>query len=168
MPHSKTKRERRGTATWSTAALFVAGLWCIGLLIGAATLPAYQSTTASVLGASDGSVTSTTRTATLLEVNGPGVLVVVSIPLTAVAVVSVLLLWRRRRRRNGAGPLAWTIVGLLGVLAFLGMLSIGIFILPAAALLALACATAPQSPYRALPPPPLRTAQGRARVRRTF
>ncbi len=145
---------QRGRGTWSVAALVVAALWSIGLLVGAATLPAYQSTTATMTGTLDGPSTTTTSTttATLLEVNGTSVLVVVSVPLVAVALVALSLLWRGRRRRNGAGPFAWTVVALLGVLAFLGMMSIGIFLLPVVGLLAIACATAPQETHRGLQP----------------
>jgi len=135
--------------------LAVAALWCVGLLVAAVTLPAYRSTTATVLGTADSSTAAeTTTTRTLLDVNGPGVLVVVAIPLAAVGLVSGALWLRRRRHRDGAGPLAWTIVGLVGLFALLGMLSIGIFVVPAVALLAIACATAPQSPRQSLPPPP--------------
>ena len=154
MSQSGTDRSPLVGGGWSAPALFVAALWCVGLIVGAATLPAYQSTSASVTGTSGSpAVTESTSTATLIEVNGTGVLVVVGLPLAAVALVSSALLWRRRRRRSGAGPLAWTVVGLLGALAFVGMLSIGIFIVPAVVLLALACATAPRAPHRAPPPP---------------
>ncbi len=141
---------------WSFPALAVAALWSIALLVGAATLPAYRSTTVSGTGMPGGAVRESTSTATLIEVNGSSVLLVVGIPLAAVTVVSVLLLWRRRHRKSGAGALAWVVVGLLGGVAFLGMLTIGIFLMPAVGLLGLACATAPTAPHRAhLPPPPV-------------
>jgi hypothetical protein len=128
--------------------LLLAALWCIGLVVAAAMLPFYRSETATALGTADGATSrsATTGTGTLLEVNGAGVLVVVSMPLVAVVLVWAALLLRRRRHRYGAGPLAWTIVGLLGALAFVGMLTIGIFILPVVVLLAIACAAAPQTP----------------------
>jgi len=125
----------------SAISLLVAAIWCIGLIVAAATLPAYSSTTTTAGGAGSSEV-STTSTETLLEVNGVGVLVVVGLPLVAVGAVATMLALRRRRRRSGAGPVAWTAVGLLAALAILGIMSIGVFIMPAVVLLAIACAAA--------------------------
>lgn len=128
----------------SAISLLVAAIWCIGLIVAAATLPAYSSTTTTAGGAGSSEV-STTSTETLLEVNGVGVLVVVGLPLVAVGAVATMLALRRRRRRSGAGPVAWTAVGLLAALAILGIMSIGVFIMPAVVLLAIACAAATTS-----------------------
>ncbi len=78
--------------------------------------------------------------------NGPNVLVVVSIPLAFVAADS-LLLWRRRARsKRGAGPAAWMVIALLAAFTLVAMLSIGIFILPVTILLAVACALSLDQP----------------------
>lgn len=129
----------------SAISLFVAAIWCIGLIVAAATLPAYSSTTTTAGGPPGSSDVSTTSTETLVEVNGVGVLVVVGLPLVAVGAVGTMLALRRRRRQSGAGPVAWTAVGLLAVLAILGIMSVGVFIMPAVVLLAIACAVASPS-----------------------
>jgi len=139
-------RRARNARTWQLATLSVALVWSIGLLVAAVTLPAYQGVTVSATGASS------TSTATLVEVNGRGVLALVAIPLAAVVLVAGSSAFRGWRRRDGAGPFAWTVVGLLGAFAFLAMMTIGIFILPVVALLAIACATAPRD--RPCHPPP--------------
>jgi LPXTG-motif cell wall-anchored protein len=110
-------------------------------------LPAYQGSTDYAVTVGSTSTTSTsTHTATLVGENGSGVLFVVGIPLAVVVLVGAMLMLRRRRRRHGAGPLAWTVVGLLGGFTFLAMLTIGIFIIPVVVMLAIACATAPEDP----------------------
>lgn len=80
---------------WSDVTLFVAALWCIGLVVAAATVPTYTSTTTTAGGPGAADV-STTGTETLLAVNGAGVLVVVGLPLVAVASVAAALTRRRR------------------------------------------------------------------------
>ena len=81
--------------------------------------------------------------ATLLEVDGPGVLV----PL-GVAVVLALGAW--------AAPwtwLRWTLVGLFCAGCVLALLSIGVFFLPAAAALVVGAALATLRPLRPTPGP---------------
>lgn len=73
---------------------------------------------------------------TIVQQNGPIVLVPLGVPLVAVAVVSLAL---ALRRRPGAGPVAWTAAVALGVLALVGMLTIGLFVVPAAVLVVVAC-----------------------------
>jgi hypothetical protein len=113
--------------------LAVAAAWGAGLLAAAVVVPAYSSAGVSSSGAvSYGS-------ATLVGVNGWGVLLVVSVPLVAAAMVGGAL-WRRRRR-PGAGVLAWTIAGLLAVFNVLALASIGVFVIPVTACLFAACAS---------------------------
>lgn len=130
-------------------ALVGAAVWSVGLLVGAVTLPVYAGSSA----ATDGEPTGATTSATLVEVNGPGVLVVVAIPLVAsLAVASLLVV----RSRVSAGRLpwlvaaAWLAVAGCGALGVLGLPSIGLFVLPVAVALAVAVATS-------APPPPTRT-----------
>ena len=111
-------------------ALAVALVWSAGLLVGAAVAPVYETST------STGSVAQ--GSATLVEANGPGVLLAVAIPLVAAAIVS-LALWRRRADR-GAGPVAWTCAVVLAGFTLLAMLTIGIFILPVTLILLVVCA----------------------------
>lgn len=114
--------------------LAIAAVWSVGLVIAAAVAPAYSSSSAS----SSGAVTHTS--ATLVQENGLRVLVPVSLPLVAVGAVTFSLRRRRKQEKPGAGALAWTVVALLGAFTILAMLSIGVFILPAVVVLAVACA----------------------------
>ena len=76
----------------------------------------------------------------LVEVNGPKVLVPVSAPLVVVVMVSLALAVARRRRSRWPTVVAWVLAGLLDCLALVGMLTIGVFLLPAAIAVTVACA----------------------------
>jgi hypothetical protein len=106
----------------------------VALLVSSLTLPAYSGEYVSSTG-------SWSTTATLVEENGAWVLAVVALPLIPVAAVAVSM-WRRRQRvRPGAGPLAWSAVGVLAAFAFVTGFSIGLYVFPVVGLLAIACAT---------------------------
>lgn len=130
----------------SSIPLVLAGLWCVGLLVGAMTLPVYSGESTS-----SGSPTgSESWTATLVEVNGAGALAVVALPAIPVAMVAVALWRRHRARRRGAGAGAWTAVGVLGAFAFVSGFSIGLFVVPIVVLLAIACAMSNAPPRPAV------------------
>jgi hypothetical protein len=74
---------------------------------------------------------------TLVGVNGPGVAVVLGVPLLATVLVGATLWLRARRRAIG---FAWTVTGLLTVFNLLAMASIGLFVVPVTAALLVACA----------------------------
>jgi hypothetical protein len=112
-------------------ALAVALFWSAALLVAAALAPAYQSTTET----SSGTVTH--GSATLVNENGWGVLSIIGVPLVVTVIVSYAL-WRRGAR-PGAGAVAWTFTGLLAGFNLIAMLSIGPFIVPVTACLAVAC-----------------------------
>jgi hypothetical protein len=119
--------------------LAIAAVWGAGLLAAAVVVPVYSSAGASRLGAvTRGSGAVTYGSATLVGVNGWGVLLVVGVPLVATALVGGAL-WRRGPRQ-GAGVLAWTIAGLAGGFNVLAVASIGVFVIPATACLFVACA----------------------------
>ena len=105
-------------------------LWSVGLLAAALVAPVYGS-------------------ATLVDVNGRGVLLVVAVP--AVSTVAVwIALWRRCSRGGRiSGYLAWACVSLLAAFCFLAMFSIGVFVVPVALLLARAVSLTPSGS----PPP---------------
>ena len=112
--------------------LAIAAVWGAGLLAAAALVHVYASVGVSSPGAvSHGS-------ATLVDVNGWRVLLVVGVPLVATAMVGGAL-WRRGPRK-GAGVFAWTIAGLLVVFNVLALASIGVFVIPVTASLVVACA----------------------------
>jgi hypothetical protein len=117
-------------ARWVT--LGVALLWSVGLLVATALAPAYETVTETSSG------TVTRGTATLVEQNGFGVLLTMAVPLFVTVIVGWAL-WRRGARR-GAGPIAWTLTGVLACLNLLAMLSVGVFVLPVTACLVAACA----------------------------
>jgi hypothetical protein len=121
-------------------ALALALLWSAALVIAAALAPAYQSTTVTTSG------TVTHGSATLVNENGLGVLLITGIPLFLTVLASYAL-WRRRGR-PGAGTIAWIITGSLAGFNLLAMLSIGVFILPVTACLAIACSIHQRSPHR--------------------
>lgn len=81
-------------------------------------LPVYSGAT------SDSNGTSTETSATLVQENGPSVLVVLAIPI----LISLLPLFARGRAWQ---PLSITAAILLGFAVFLGILTIGIFFVPA-------------------------------------
>ena len=116
--------------TGRSIALAIAVTWCIVLVAGAFLVPVYSSS---------GSAGDSTNT--LVGVNGVGAVGVIVIPLLVTAVVGAIL-WRRRFA-SGAGPAAWTVVGLTAAFNLLGMLTIGVFILPVTVSLIVACAQPP-------------------------
>ena len=128
-------RLRRGE--W--VALAVALFWSAALLVAAPLAPAYQSTTET----SSGTVTH--GSATLVNENGTGVLLIIGVPLVVTVIVGHAL-WRRGAR-CGAGPIAWTFTGLLAGFNLVAMLSIGAFIIPVTACLAVACTIRQTRPH---------------------
>jgi hypothetical protein len=118
----------------SATALSFALVWSSLLVVGALVLPAYG--TASQSATLEGTVSTepvVNGTATLVDVNGQGVLLVVGIPLIVTMLVAAALAFRRRR-------IGWVLTSILGFFNLLAMLSIGIFILPTTLALVVACA----------------------------
>lgn len=124
--------------------LAVAAAWAAGLLVAALAVPFYAGQATSATRSPGGALTTETAAshATLLAVDGPGVLLPLSGPLVAVALVSVALSRRRRAGRAGPGPVATTVVVALLALTALGMLTVGVFFLPVDVALAVACSRA--------------------------
>jgi hypothetical protein len=113
--------------------LLSAAVWGLGLVVAGFLVPVYQSETVSASGGL------TQGTGTLVGVNGPGVAVVLAVPLVATVLVACALLLRTRR---GALPVAWALTAVLGAFNLLGMLTIGVFVVPVTAALVVACASA--------------------------
>lgn len=76
----------------------------------------------------------------LEQVNGPLVLLPLGTPLVVVSLVAVSLAVARRRPARWPTLVAWVLAALLDGLALVGMLTIGIFILPVAGMVTVACA----------------------------
>lgn len=123
--------------------MMIAALYATAFLFVGAFAPTYSSTSSAT--SSDGVTTHSSSSATMVAVNGVRVLFVLALPLLSVGLVWVSVMWRRGHGHLDAGVLAWIVVGLLGVMSFLAMLSIGIFIVPLVVLLAAACAKAPMT-----------------------
>ena len=75
-------------------------------------------------------------TQTLVEVNGPVAAVEMAVPLAATLVVALAFRSGVYRVRMLVG---WTATGLLAVFNVLGMLTIGVFVLPVTVALVVAC-----------------------------
>jgi hypothetical protein len=114
----------------------IALVWSAGLVLAALLVPAYASNSTSELNGV------TLTRSTLAQENGARAIVLVAAPVLACIVV----LWAIRARRAGArwgAPVARAGVGLVAAEALVGILTIGVFILPAAILLAAAARLAP-------------------------
>lgn len=99
-------------------------LWSLGLLLAALVAPAYG-------------------TATLVGENGARVLAVVAVP-TVVSVMVWVSLWRKcARGARGGGYVAWTCIAVLAAFCLLAILSVGIYVVPVALLLAWAALLTP-------------------------
>ena len=120
------------------AALVLAGVWSIGLLVLALVAPAYSGESGSATMAADGTVTTSTTssTATLVQVNGAWVLLLLAIPLVITGLVALLL---RFRGRAAALVGAWVLTGLLGALCVVGLMSSGMCIVPVVMARVVAC-----------------------------
>ncbi len=114
----------------SSIALVGAAVWGLLLVVAGFLVPAYQSTSMS----SSGELTQSTKT--LVAMNGPGIVVVLALPLLVTVLVACALLLRARR---AAMPVAWALTALLAVFNVLGMLTIGVFVVPVTAALVVAC-----------------------------
>ena len=129
---------RVASRRWRTAVRLGLGAlaWSAGLVLAAVALPVYSTSSAS---ATDGV---TLSSSTLVAVNGARALILMALP----ALATLTVLWAIRARRAGArwgGPVAWAAVAVLAAECLIGILSIGIFILPGAILLAAAVRLAP-------------------------
>ena len=114
----------------SAVALLGAALWGLGLVVAGFLVPVYRSTEMS----SSGELTQSTET--LVGVNGPGAVVVLAVPFLVTLLVASALLARSRR---AALPFAWALTALLAVFNLVGMLTVGVFVLPVTAALVVAC-----------------------------
>ena len=117
----------------ASVALVIAAVCGVALVVAGLLLSMYETTTEP----SSGEVRH--DTATLVAVNGPGVLVVLVVPLLVTLAVGSAL-WQGARRGAVAVAVAWTFAGLLAAFNVLSMASIGVFFLPVTAALLVACA----------------------------
>ena len=134
---------------WAFGMTLLAFAWGVALLVAAFLLPVYGSSTATgPSGLSEHSASST-----LVTVNGLGVLAPVGVPILVAAVVWFALHRKCARGSRPSAYVAWTLIGLLIASCLLAAASIGIFVVPAAALLAGAAALTPSGTPPDLPSP---------------
>ena len=103
-----------GLDTWTRAWLLASVVFGAGLLVAAFTVSAYNGTVSQ----------------TLVQANGGKVLVVIAIPLAGALLTIWTIVVRRRYARRGVGVVTWLVIGALGALALLGLLTIGPFVAP--------------------------------------
>ena len=123
----------------ASMALGAAVVWSLLLVVAAFVAPVYSTSSGSASPDATGGTTSSVvaGTATLVGVNGYGVLLVVAVPLLATLVVAWALARGRRR-------LGWVVTSAFGFLTFLALMSIGVFFVPVTVALIVACAGTPR------------------------
>jgi hypothetical protein len=121
--------------------------WGAALLVAAIVFPAYSSSTASA----PSGISAPSASATLVQVNGLGVLLPVGLPALIAAVVWFALHRKCSRGSRASGYVAWTLVWLLIAFCLVAIASIGMFVVPVAALLAGATSLTPSGAQPGLP-----------------
>jgi hypothetical protein len=114
-------------------------VWSVGLIVAGLVLPVYDGQTVS------NSNGLTLTTATLVQHNGIRVLVALVIPALGSVAVALAMARRHTLDPRWSGPVAWLAVAVVAVEAGVAMLSIGVFILPVAILLAVAVSLVPRA-----------------------
>jgi len=129
-------------------AVVAAAVWAIGLVVAAFRLPVYgsaiYSSSATPTSISPETVLRTSQT--LVEVNGFIAAVEMAVPLVATLVVAAAL---RAGVHRVTLALAWTSTGLLAVFNLVGMLTVGVLMLPVTGALVLACVMASRTAHAA-------------------
>lgn len=134
-----------GRQGWWAFGLTTAGvLWSALIVLGAFVVPAYGGSVSDSAG--HGGSTS----ATLVQVNGLGVLVPVGVPLLVAGLVWLVL--HRRCSRGGRATVAWMLIGLLWAFAVLTGFSVGLLVVPVAGLLTAGARITPIGPAALLQP----------------
>lgn len=129
-------------AVWLTVAAFA---WGAALVVAAFVVPVYDSASDSVPSGAPGDPAS----ATLVGVNGLGVVVPVAVPAVVAALVGVALRHKRMRGGRASAIVAWSLIGALGAGCLVAILSIGLFAAPVAGMLAGAASLTPSGGARA-------------------
>jgi hypothetical protein len=127
------------SARWRLAVrlTFAALVWSIGLIVAALLVPAYSGQTVT------DSRGVTLTTATLVQVHGAKALIIAAIPGVVSIVVGFALSRRRATGARWTGIVAWSMIAVLAVVALLGILSVGVFMLPVVILLAISTRLVP-------------------------
>ena len=100
----------RWTRWWLVASV----VFGAGLFVAACTVSAYNGTISQ----------------TLVQANGKRAIVIVAIPLVGALLAIAAIVARLGHARSGVGIVAWLVIGVLGALALVGVLTIGPFVAP--------------------------------------
>jgi hypothetical protein len=120
--------------------LTAAAAWAALLVMAALVLPAYHSSTTATIGVTRIGASSArvilapprTASATLVGVNGLGILATLILPLLIVGLATMAM-------RAGQVVVAWSMTAFVLMAAVVGALSVGVLLLPIAVLLGVAC-----------------------------
>jgi hypothetical protein len=123
------QQSRRGR--WAFGLTVLVFGWGIALLVAAFVVPIYSSSTASA----PSGVSVPSASSTLVQVNGLGVLVPVGLPALIAAVVWFALHRKCSRGSRPSSYVAWSLIGLLIAFSLVAIASIGMLVVPVAALL---------------------------------
>jgi len=130
-----------GRGRWAFALTLAGFAWGVALVAGAFVVPVYSGL--SVSAGSSGEQVTHSYSSTLVEENGFGVLIPVAIPLVLAALVWFALHRRCSRGSRWGGPIAWSLVAVLGLFSLVAVWTIGVFVLPVAVLLGIAASLTP-------------------------
>lgn len=103
-----------GLDKWTRGWLLASVVFGAGLLVAAFTVSAYDGTVSQ----------------TLVQANGGKVIFIVAIPLVGAFLAIWTIVARLSHARSGVGILTWLVIGVLGMFALLGLLTIGPFVAP--------------------------------------
>jgi hypothetical protein len=134
---------------WAFGLTLSAFVWGIALVVSAFVLPMYGSSSASA----PSRVSVPSAPSTLVQVNGLGVLVPVGLPALIAAVIWFALHRKCSRGSRPSGYIAWALICLLIAFCLVAIASIGLFVVPVAALLAAAASRIPSGSQSGLASP---------------
>ena len=133
-----------GRGRWAFALTLAGFTWGVALVAGAFVVPVYGGL--SISAGSSGEQVTHSYSSTLVEENGLSALIPVAIPLVLAALVWFALHRRCSRGSRWGGPIAWSLVAVLGLFSLVAVWTIGLFVFPAVVLLGISAAVTPLAP----------------------
>jgi hypothetical protein len=133
-----------GRGRWAFGLSFAGFAWGLALIAASFVVPVYSGFSESA--GSTGQITRSYSSATLVHEDGLRVLIPLAIPAVLAALVWFALHRRCSRGSRLGGPIAWSVVTLLGLFSLATALTVGMFVLPIVVLLGIAAALTPLPP----------------------
>lgn len=130
------RSSRRGR--WAFGLTLAAFAWGVALCVAAFVVPVYSSASSTA-----GSGAATLSSETLVAVNGLWVLGLAALPALLAGLVGLALHRKCSRGNRASGHVAWALTWLVAAFSVLTGFSIGIFVVPLAALLVAASSLTP-------------------------